>query len=438
MKGTGRITALFVPIVCLMCILSCSKERLGTDPVNERKTLILYSCGYNNLTGNLRSNMDSICTAAPYRHQSGCYKLLVYSHLAKTSSDYNTPVAPVLIDVYKDKWDHLVMDTLAVYSETESSASTATLRKVLSYIKANFPSKEYGLVFSSHGTGWLPLGYYASADDGGDIFWNSAPAPCSVPAQDESSGRRFLSSYFNPIDGDLAHPLVKSVGAAYKGTSFKLISSDEMEIVDFAAALPMKMKYIVMDACLMGGVEFAYELKDKVEYFASSQTEILSHGFTYETMPGRLLYSSDADVRGVCEDFFEYYRQRNSSATVSLVYCKALPHLAAVCRELCEKYRLQLSEVDDNKVQGYFRSNKHWFYDLEDVFVKAGISESDHALLSGALDECVLYKAATPSFLGIKINTHSGFSMYLPCNGSEELDRFYRNFLWNKDVALVN
>ena len=435
MKGTRRISVLSVLMVCFICALSCSKQTLGTDPVNERKTLILYSCGYNNLTENLRSNMDSICTAAPYEYQSGCYKLLIYSHLARTSSDYNTPVAPVLIDVYKDKWDRLVMDTLVVYPATESSASAATLHKVLSYIKGNFPSKEYGLVFSSHGTGWLPLGYYAAHEEYDDIWWNSAPAPCSAPHPAERP--RFASSYFNPIDGDLAHPLVKSVGAAYKGTSSKLISSDEMEIVDFAAALPMKMKYIVMDACLMGGVEFACELMDKTDYFAASQTEVLSHGFTYETMPSRLLYSSSADVQGVCEDFYHYYEKIKSSATVSLVDCKALPHLMAVCRELCEKYRSQLSSVDHKKVQEYFRSNKHWFYDLEDIFVKAGISQADHALLSAALDECVIYKAATPSFLGVKINCHSGFSMYLPCRGSEELDEFYRNFLWNKEVALV-
>lgn len=435
MKGIGRISVLFLSTVCLVCVLSCSKETMGTDPVNERKTLILYSCGYNNLTGNLRSNIDTLCAEAPYKHQSGCYKLLVYSHLAKTSSDYNTPVAPVLIDVYKDKWDNIVMDTLVVYPESESSASAATLHKVLSYIKGNFPSKEYGLVFSSHGTGWLPLGYYSSTNDGGDIVWNSAPAPCSAPRTMERP--RFSSSYFNPIDGDLANPLVKSVGAAYKGTSSKLLSSDEMEIADFAAALPMKMKYIIMDACLMGGIEFAYELKDKTDYFAASQTEILSHGFFYETMTSHLLYSASANVQGVCEDYYHYYEKLKSSATVSLIDCRNLPRLAAVCRGLCEKYRLQLASLDHTKVQEYFRSNKHWFYDLEDIFVKAGISDADHAMLSAAIDGCVIYKAATTSFLGVKINSHSGFSMYLPCRGSGELDNFYRNFLWNKEVALV-
>jgi hypothetical protein len=36
-----------------------------------------------------------------------------------------------------------------------------------------------------------------------------------------------------------------------------------------------------------------------------------------------------------------------------------------------------------------------------------------------------------------KIDIFSGFSMYLPRNGSNELDKFYRTLQWNQATGLV-
>ena len=78
-------------------------------------------------------------------------------------------------------------------------------------------------------------------------------------------------------------------------------------------------------------------------------------------------------------------------------------------------------------------------------FVKAGISDTEKNNLKNAVDACILYKAATPTFLlyktgggsGFKIETYSGFSMYLPCNGSDYLDNYYKSLAWNKATGLV-
>ena len=64
----------------------------------------------------------------------------------------------------------------------------------------------------------------------------------------------------------------------------------EMNIEDFAAAIPMKMDYIIMDACLMGGIEVAYALKDKCDRIIFSQAEVIGDGLCeYDTMASRLL-----------------------------------------------------------------------------------------------------------------------------------------------------
>ena len=70
--------------------------------------------------------------------------------------------------------------------------------------------------------------------------------------------------------------------------------------------------------------------------------------------------------------------------------------------------------------------------------INAGATEEELDLLHTALDECVVYKGHTPEFMSeFKIDTFSGFSMYLPCNGGAELDKFYKTLQWNKATELV-
>ena len=93
--------------------------------------------------------------------------------------------------------------------------------------------------------------------------------------------------------------------------------------------------------------------------------------------------------------------------------------------------------VNPSSVQHYFRYNKHWFYDLEDILVQSGASDEDLKSFRTAMSSCVLYNEATPSFLGIPIKAHCGFSMYLPADGDPELDTFYRTLSWNNATHLV-
>ena len=54
--------------------------------------------------------------------------------------------------------------------------------------------------------------------------------------------------------------------------------SSGIEIADLPGAIPMHLDFIIMDACLMGCVEVAYELRDKCDILIFSPTEILSSG----------------------------------------------------------------------------------------------------------------------------------------------------------------
>jgi hypothetical protein len=223
--------------------------------------------------------------------------------------------------------------------------------------------------------------------------------------------------------------------------------SYEIELDDFAAAIPMKLDYILFDACLMGGIEVAYELREKCVLAGFSQAEVLAEGFDYTTLAEHLLRNSVSDPKKVCEDYFTRYDIQsglNRSATISLVDCSRLEPVARTCRRLFSKYRSGLGFIDPDKVQRYYRYSYHWFYDLESILTEAGADAAELEELRMAISGCISYKAATPSFIhgsaydgGFDIDTHCGLSMYLPCHGHPELDKYYRTLAWNRATGLV-
>lgn len=401
-------------------------------PVAERRNvLLLYSAGYNSLSNFLESDIRDIEKGHLPGEGRNEDVLLIYSHLPKKFGDYSTPSAPVLFRMYRDELGNCIKDTLVVYGDDARSATARQLNDVLSYVKHNFPAKTYGMIFSSHATGYLPAGYYASSGDYTyDVLsfrrygWrDSSPRP--VP--------------YVEVWQDPSLPAVKSIGQDNVGPSGSRVSY-EIELPDFAGALPMYLDYVLFDACLMGGVEVAYELKDKCGVVGFSQTEVLAEGFDYMRLTTHLL-SEEPDPAAVCRDFYEQYASKTGdqqSATISCIDCSALQPLGDVCAELFEKYRAGIGDVSPSRVQRYYRGSYHWFYDLRSIMRNAGASDDDLDALDSAIEGCMLYKAATPSFMNsFEINEYSGFSMYLPCNGSSELDKFYRTLAWNVRTGLV-
>jgi hypothetical protein len=442
---------LFIIIALSMMLISCSKESIHGDgfghttgkgkgeqsrieSAEKRNVLVLYSAGYNSLSDYLTADIQDLQQGWLPGTGRNDNVLLIYSHLPAKRADYATQTSPSLTRLYWDEGGKTVRDTLKIYPETTRSATAEQLYDVLSYVQQEFPANSYGMIFSSHATGYLPSGYY------------NKPGSYIYQEKDGMSYRAGMHRrrstpvpYYAP-EHDPSLPAVKSIGQDQVG-SYGHYVSYEIELDDFAKALPMQMEYILFDACLMGGVEVAYELKDKCHRVGFSQTEVLAEGFDYKTITEHLLRSETPDPQAICEDYFHQYDIQSGiyrSATISLVDCSRMESLAQTCRTLFEKYRNEIAGLSPGSVQRYYRSRYHWFYDLEDILAKAGITAEELAQLRESLNECIIYKASTPEFMNeFRINTYSGLSMYLPCNGSEELDKYYRTLQWNIDTKLV-
>ena len=411
---------IWILMAALLVVAACNKDS-GFEPGFEgadsgtrqgversysmpsRRVMVMISAGYNSLSGYLREDLEDLEKGyLPEGTYFNSDVLLVLARQPLKSGDYVTPQAPVLYRLWATRDGAVQKDTLRIWEADTPLCSRETIREALTYSYKSFPAQGYGVVFSSHGSGWLPPEYYSD--------------PGKFEPSSTTWGLRSIGQDRLPQGGI------------------------EMSLEDFADAIPMHLDYCLIDACLSGCVEVAHALKGKADMVGFSPTEVLADGFDYKSIT-RHLFATPADPVEVCREYFAYYDAQSGSsrsATITAVDTRKMEALEAVCKELFNTYRVQLKSVSGSKVQGYFRFDRHYFYDLRDILVQAGITEQELARLQAALDQCIVYQAATDHFLSIPLERVCGLSMYLPSMGSTYLDNYYREHVsWNQATNLV-
>ena len=449
MRYLRKIRGVFSLAILLALVLSCAKDRYfetdssvpansqytpatksRTVPQINRNVMIMISGGRNSLSSYLTQDLAELeaSDGIPSGAYASNHALVVFSRLGSNK----TAEAPAaLYKVYKGRNGDVIRDTLRTWGGFVQMFGENTLKEALETVVQEFPGSNYGIVLSSHATGYLPEGYYKDPSAYEEAHRSTYGSTLSV-----RGGRSLALEEFPPIP---EYPRVKSVGQ-----DDDYFGSVEMDMRKFRDALPCHMDYILFDACLMAGVEVAYELKDKASIIGFSPTEILADGFDYKLIASRLV-SDTPDPVQVCRDYFEQYKilpegSDTRCATISAVDTRYLDELAAVCKTLFGKYHYAMSSVNPDTIQRYYRSGRHFFYDLRDILSKSGASEEDLQEFDSAMEKVVVYKDHTPTFLGIQIGdtSYSGLSMYLPRMGSSVLDVFYReNVAWNAATELV-
>ena len=379
-----------------------SSERGYSMP--SRRVMVMISAGYNSLSGYLSEDLKDLESGyLPEGTYFNADVLLVLARLPKSAGDSASPSAPVLYRLWANRSGEVQRDTIQVWGGDTQLCTRETIHEALSTTQKKYPAQSYGVVFSSHGSGWLPPGYYTD------------------PSQ------------FEPSSGSLWS--LRSIGQDKTPSG-----GTEMDLNDFADAIPMHLDYCLIDACLSGCVEVAHALKGKADIVGFSPTEVLADGFDYKNITTHL-FARPLDPVEVCREYFAYYNAQsgsNRSATITAVDTRKMDALEAVCKELFEAYRPILKTMSGGNVQGYFRYDRHYFYDLRDILVQAGISEQEKMRLDAALSQFIVYQAATDYFLSIPLTRVCGLSMYLPSMGSTYLNNYYKEHVsWNQATELV-
>ena len=377
-----------------------SCDMIPSELETRDKVLLYYAAGFNNLSSSLEEDIDQLCSGY-IPEKTGNNVLLVFQNLVE--SGYSTAATPTLFRVYKNDAGTTVKETVLTLTPGTLAASVNTLRQVLTYVSTTWKSDSYGLIFSSHATGWLPAEHKEEPDYQGE---NISPS---------------------------------SIGSEYSpetGTSL----SYEMDLDDFADAIPMHLDYILFDACFMGGVEVAYQLRDVCDRVAFSQAEVLADGFDYTTMASCLLESfGSPNLKKVCKSYYEHYNSlsgEEQSATVSMIDCSGLDALAEVCRTIFSAHRAELDQLDPDEIQCFGRYSIHrYFYDLEDIMDHLGLSAQEMADFRNVMYDCIIYKATTGKMIYLEIDKFCGLSSY--CTNKSVYDDFYRTLAWNQATGMI-
>lgn len=366
--------------------VSCDKNIIKNG--EYRRVVLLYMAANNNLSSFAEHNISALKEGfIPDKDSKDI--LLVYIHLPGKD--------PKVIRVFKEGDGAVKEDVVATY-QNQNSANSDVLKSVLNKINAIFPAREYGLILWSHATGWLPQGYYNST----------------------LNATYFADPYFH---------LVKSFGED---------RGEEMEIKELKSALQFKLSFLIFDCCLMGGIETIYELKDKADYIIASPTEILAYGFPYREimLP---LFLPKPDLEETCRLFYNYYNAQSGvhqSATISLIKTDQLKQLANVSRDIFNSHRDKIQSLDMDRIQPYFRMNKRWFWDIEDL-IREISTPTELTLFKQAMDKVVIGKWYTPKFIDLDIERYSGISTYIQNPENTFLDTFYKGFDWNVDSEMI-
>lgn len=430
-SGFGRYLkfGLFAAVVAVVMAVSQSCDEVKGEapqyPVKE-KTLLVYMIANNNLSGNAVNNLSDIKRGFVPQAKDG--NIVLYYHVPNQN--------PLLLNVFKDESGIVQVDT-AYRFPARNSATMTSLQSAMNVTATMFPADEYGLILWSHGTGWLPVGFYETPveDNAGSYSGQNGSSSeiqymHSAPETEEDP----FADMVKMIKDD--NLLGNNGGASVR--SFGSDEGKEMELKDVVAALPYKLSFIIFDACLMGGIEVMYELKDSTDYIISSPAEILSAGFPYSKIMQHI-FASPSDLESVAQEYYDLYNNQPTATrygTISLVKTSELDGVAEVSKEIFEANREKISSVDATQVQRYYRGKKHWFFDFGHFMEQIATPEQLEKF-NQALDKAVIYKATTPYFFDIKMEEYSGVSTYIPIPANSTLSKYYKTLKWNEATGFI-
>ena len=384
--GGMHIRFLFCALAMALTLFSCKKAETEEIVVVKRpKTVLLYMVANNNLSHDAENSISRLQNGYIPAEEGN---LLVYKHCAGMD--------PVLLHIKKGEEGTVVADT-AYRFPPRVSATKSALTQALNVTQALFPADSYGLILWSHGTGWIP------------------PLASSSSAAEQISGSGPERTF--GLDGKVG-----------------------LEIRDLAQAIPYKLSFMLMDACFMGGIETAYEVKDSVDYYIGSPAEILTESFPYHKIMQHI-FKSTPDYAAVCREYYDYYNAKSGaerSATVALMDCSKLAEVAEVAKRVFDQYGERIASLDLSLLQPYFRgSSSKYFYDLKDL-VDAIADASLSAEFAAALERAVPYKATTPYFIELPIRSFCGVSTYVPGNPADtKLADYYKQYKWNQATGMI-
>ena len=284
--------------------------------------------------------------------------------------------------------------TISKYDE-QCSTSPQVFRDVLNTMINKSSGKRYGLIYWSHGNGWLPG--------------------------------------FNPDKNSTTATRALGADGIYS-----------MDINDFGNILvgTKTPNFVVLDACYMGAVEVAYSLRNSTDYLIASSAETLGVCFPYHLILPDLVVGSRESFSRSLDTYLDYcysdyYGDGTISGIASLVDCSQMDSLASAYRNVIKHYS---AAVNLDNIQAFEQSNPHQYYDLGDYVQSIAGGTPEYDEFERQLRRTVIKKVCTPSVYTesggkddmVTVDSFSGLSTYV-MGSSPYNDYVYTATQWYKD-----
>lgn len=374
--------------ICLSILLVACEDKEPDVSIGNRTILVYMAADqrgtYNNLSKFVSGDLNEMKEGWAQMNTLGVH-LLIY---------VDDGSSPRLIELEKKGND--VIETVVKKYEDRNSVGVAETQEVFADVFSNskYQADSYGLVYWSHGDGWLPYPLGA--------------------------GTRWVGQDTGNEDNRM----------------------NISEFVEILKSAP-HFDFILFDACFMQSVEVTYELRDYTDYCIGSPTEIPGPGAPYDVVVPAMFSAENVAVN-IGKAYYEPYAAKydggkgisntnwTGGASVCVLKTDQLDELARVTKQLfpetVDKAKLRAS------VFNYDQRREVGYYDLVGM-IREITDDAAYGTWKQAFDAAVVYWNTTPmnysSYVGMfSMENTNGVSCYIPTTSDNLTDKAYRLTEW--------
>lgn len=383
---------LFPLLLLSLLLTSCHKDDEPQTTPYKRTVLVYIVADNNGLASYAQEDLAEMKEGMA-QVSDGMLHLLVY---------IDTGSSPRLVELKKQN-GQVVEDVVRTYDDRNSVGVDET-REVFADVFSNpdFLAEGYGLIYWSHGDGWIPYGQASTRWVGQD-------------------------------KGDGDHRMNIS------------------ELVTILQSVP-HLDFLMFDACFMASVEVAYELRSFTDYYVGSPTETPGPGAPYQVLVP-MMVADQAAIR-MSNSYFAFYEGIYTGKTptvdgpwtggvsICVMRTDALESLAALTAQLLPEEVVDIAalkeEVFDYDQRGW-SSTYVGYFDLKQLMEQV-LDDASYATWTQAFDAAIAYWSTTPKnysqFVGMfSMEGANGITHYIP-GSSTQRDAAYHSMKWYQDAGL--
>ena len=256
--------------------------------------------------------------------------------------------------------------------------------------------------------------------------------------------------YWSHGDGWLPYPL--GAGTRWVGQD-KGNGDNRMNISEFVEILRTapRFDFILFDACFMLSVEVAYELRDYTDYCVGSPTEIPGPGASYDVVVPAMFSAENVAVN-IAKAYYEPYAAKyddgngisnnnwTGGASVCALRTDRLDDLARATKQILpgtvDNASLRKSVFDYDKRRGSdgYQDGHVGYYDLVGM-MRMITDDNAYEAWKQIFNAAVAYWVTTPmnysSYVGMfSMEGTNGVSCYIPSTSNTATDKAYRSTEW--------